>query len=349
MRVINVVLLVLAGALAGAVIMKVAQRPLQLAMRPAPPTAASVEVQPTSSEPPSPVAVPTGNDAFQAVSSKPVTPETARPAASGEAARPVEHQRQEPAPSHRISPKPTVAAVPRAPRAVPEHIQFQAARSAAAPPPASSQLPSILPSPPVSPEQPKETPPARVEPENVTPPPAPIPPAPEPNQATLNAGMLIPVRLLDSLSAERNHAGDAFAATLDHELVANGFVVAERGARVEGRVTAVDRGARTMSIALTSVHTSDNQDVPLQTERFEKQSEPDHSQAVTKIGTGAVIGAVVGGIAGGGKGAAIGAGAGGGIGAGDVLLSRRAAALPAETRLSFRLRSPVTITERAQE
>jgi uncharacterized protein YcfJ len=161
--------------------------------------------------------------------------------------------------------------------------------------------------------------------------------------------MLIPVRLLDSLSSERNHAGDAFAATLDHELVANGFVVAERGARVEGRVIAVDRGARTMSIALTSVHTSDNQDVPVQTERFEKQSEPDHSQAATKIGAGAVIGAVVGGIAGGGKGAAIGAGAGGGIGAGDVMLSRKPAALAAETRLTFRLRSPATITERAQE
>ncbi len=118
-----------------------------------------------------------------------------------------------------------------------------------------------------------------MEPENVTPPPAPILSAPEPNQATLNAGMLIPVRLVDSLSSERNHAGDAFAATLDRELVASGFVIAERGARVEGRVTAADREARILSLELTSIHTSDNQDVPIQTERFDKQSEPDRGQA----------------------------------------------------------------------
>jgi hypothetical protein len=160
--------------------------------------------------------------------------------------------------------------------------------------------------------------------------------------------MLIPVRLVDNLSSERNHAGDAFAATLYRELVANGFVIAERGARVEGRVTAADRDARTLSLELISVHTSDNQDVAIQTERFDKQSEPDHSQAAAKIGAGAVIGAVVGGIAAGGKGAAIGAGTGGGIGAGDVLLSRKAATLPSETRLTFRLRAPVTITERSR-
>jgi hypothetical protein len=160
--------------------------------------------------------------------------------------------------------------------------------------------------------------------------------------------MLIPVRLLDSLSSERNQAGDAFAATLDHELVANGFVVAERGARVEGRVTAADRSGRRLSLELSFVHTSDGQDVAIQTDRFDKQSEPDRSAAAAKIGAGAAIGAVVGGIAGGGKGAAIGAGAGGGIGAGDVVLSRQPATLRSETRLTFRLRAPVTVTERVQ-
>jgi hypothetical protein len=182
----------------------------------------------------------------------------------------------------------------------------------------------------------------------VTPAFAPINSAPEPNQATLNTGLLIPVRLLDSLSSERNHAGDIFAATLYRELVANGFVIAERGALVEGRVTAADRNARTLSLELVSVHTSDNQDVPIQTDRFDKQSEPDRSRAAAKIGAGAAIGAIIGSLASGGKGAAIGAGAGGGIGAGDVLLTRKPASLTSETRLTFRLRAPVTITERTQ-
>ena len=85
-----------------------------------------------------------------------------------------------------------------------------------------------------------------------------------------------------------------------------------------------------------------------QTERFDKQSEPDRSRAAAKIGAGAAIGAIIGSLASGGKGAAIGAGAGGGIGAGDVLLTRKPASLTSETRLTFRLRAPVTITERTQ-
>jgi uncharacterized protein YcfJ len=186
----------------------------------------------------------------------------------------------------------------------------------------------------------------RMEPENATPAPAPVPPAPDPHTVTLNAGMLIPVRLVDSLSLERNHAGDRFAATLDSELVADRFVIAERGARVEGKVVTADRSARTLSIELTGVETSDNQDVAVQTERFDKRSEPDHAQDAAKVGAGAVIGAVIGGIAGGGKGAAIGAGVGGGAGAGDVLLTRKPVALASETRITFRLRTPVTITER---
>ena len=49
------------------------------------------------------------------------------------------------------------------------------------------------------------------------------------------------MRLVDGLSSERNGPGDTFAATLDKEVVVDGFVIAERGARVEGRVVAVDR------------------------------------------------------------------------------------------------------------
>ena len=51
---------------------------------------------------------------------------------------------------------------------------------------------------------------------------------------TLNAGTMIPVRLVDGLTSERNLPGDSFTATLDKELVVDGFVIAERGARVEG-------------------------------------------------------------------------------------------------------------------
>jgi hypothetical protein len=163
---------------------------------------------------------------------------------------------------------------------------------------------------------------------------------------------LLPVRLMDGLSSERNVTGDVFLATLDKELVVDGFVIAERGARVEGRVVAVDRGgnakgAAALAVELTRLHTSDGQVVPIETERFAKHADVDHGQQAAVIGGGAIIGAVIGAIAGGGKGAAIGAGVGGGAGAGGVLLSRdKPAELPSETRVVFRLKSPVPLTER---
>jgi hypothetical protein len=163
--------------------------------------------------------------------------------------------------------------------------------------------------------------------------------------------MLIPVRLVDALSSERALPGDAFQATLDHELVADGFVIAERGARVEGRVVSVDRGNRAhggaaLVVELTRLHTSDNQNVAIHTETFEKRSEPNHTTDAEKVGGGAAIGAIIGAIAGGGKGAAIGAGAGAGVGAGDVLLTRQPSKLPSEMKITFRLKNAVTLTER---
>jgi hypothetical protein len=162
------------------------------------------------------------------------------------------------------------------------------------------------------------------------------------------------VRLVDGLSSDRNAVGDAFLATLDRDLVADGFVIAERGARVEGRVVSVDRGTKvhggaTLIVELTRLHTSDNQNVAIQTETFEKRSEPNRTTDAEKVGGGAAIGAIIGAIAGGGKGAAVGAGAGAGAGTGDVLLTRKPATLPSETRITFRLSTAVTLTEKIGE
>jgi hypothetical protein len=169
---------------------------------------------------------------------------------------------------------------------------------------------------------------------------------------TLNAGMLIPVRLVDGLTAERNLPGDWFAATLDKELVADGFVIAERGARVDGRVVSIDKGGRlggvsTLTVGLVRLRTSDGQTVAIQTDGFERRSEPAQHQDAEKVVGGAAVGAVIGALAGGGKGAAIGAGLGGGVGAGAAMATRGSrVALPSETRLTFRLKAPVTITEK---
>jgi hypothetical protein len=121
---------------------------------------------------------------------------------------------------------------------------------------------------------------------------------------------------------------------------------------VEGRVVTAQRagnqaqGRAALALELTLLHTSDGQAVALQTDGFFKHAETSHGQTAAVVGGGAILGAVIGAMAGGGKGAAIGAGVGGGAGAGDVLLTRgRPAELPPETRVEFRIKVPVLLTE----
>ena len=180
------------------------------------------------------------------------------------------------------------------------------------------------------------------------------PEPPKANSVTITTGTVIQVRLRDSLSTERNKPGDSFSATIDQPIVVDGFVIAERGSRVEGRITELDRSGRVkglarMALELTKMTTSDGQQITIQTSAFERKAEDSKKKDAAKVGIGAAIGAVIGGIAGGGKGAGAGAGAGGAIGAGDVLLTRGTPVeLASETRLSFRLQEPVVLTEKLQ-
>jgi hypothetical protein len=181
--------------------------------------------------------------------------------------------------------------------------------------------------------------------------PAPPPPPPQPRTVTLAAGTLLSVRLAETLSTDKVKAGDAFTATLDRPLVVDGLVIAERGTRLEGRVLEAQeagrvKGVSSLSIHLVRLNTRDGQRVNIQTDPFHRQGETSKGEDVAKVGAGAGVGAIIGAIAGGGKGAGIGAAVGGAAGAGTVAATRgKAAVLPVETRLDFRLSSPLSLTE----
>jgi hypothetical protein len=224
------------------------------------------------------------------------------------------------------------------------------------PPPAISQTPLLIPTPPTPPKErvalfpPKELDQAQV----------PIVRAASlpggANSVTIPAGTVLNVRLGETLSTNRNLTGDTFYATLDQPLVAGGFVIAEKGARVEGRIVEVDKaghmtGASRISLELTQVNTSDGQRVQLQTSPYSKEGgERTKKSDAAKVGGGAALGAIIGAAAGGGKGAGVGAGVGGAAGAGAVLLSGgRNVTIPVETRLAFNIQAPVTITERVMQ
>jgi hypothetical protein len=268
----------------------------------------------------------------------PTAPPAPEPAAGPPAAVPTAPPEAAPAPP----PAPAAKPKPRPAAAKP----IQAAALTPAPPelpPPDFPASAAVPSPPAPAAPPPPAPPAVAE--------AP-PPAPEPTTVTISEGTLIPVRLAETIDSNRYHAGDAFRATLAEPLVVNGWVVAERGARVIGRVTDANQAGRVKGLAsltleLESLTTSDGQKVELHTARFTHQARASKTSDAAKVGLGAAIGAIIGAAAGGGKGAAIGAASGGAAGAGTVIATRgNAAVLEAETRISFLLERPVTLTER---
>jgi hypothetical protein len=352
MKPLHIVLLVCAGALGGAVVTKVwwqkhpaaplevarveqtaAPAPAPVAAAPAPASAAATPSAATSA-PTTATAAEMADKAAKNVEK----PAAAPPAAAGKAAGHPERTSGPAPPKFHKNPPP----------AHPRPLILGQAVPPASPAPAPIVIPPVAAPPAVSAQEPAPI----QEPAPVSVSAQPFPPMTESaHRVTLNAGMLIPVRLVDGLSSERNVVGDVFTGTLDRQLVVDGFIIAQRGARVEGRVVAADAGSKVrgnaaIAVELTRIHTSDGQNVAIQTDSFERHASADHGTDAAKVGGGAVLGAIIGAIAGGGKGAAIGAGAGGGAGAGAVLLTRKPATLPSEMRIRFRLRSTVTLTEK---
>ncbi len=210
------------------------------------------------------------------------------------------------------------------------------------------------PQPPPAAESPAPQPQPAPAPSEDAPKPSPAPEARMPHTVTIPAGTWLPVRIGETLSSRSNQTGDNFLATLDQPLVADGFIIAERGSRVEGRIVLAEPGRRTsgvpqLAIELVKVSTSDGQHVKIRTEAYKREAKSASGEDVAKVASGAAIGAAIGAAAGGGKGAAIGAGVGGAAGVAGVLLTRdRPIEIPVETRISFKLQEPVTITERIE-
>lgn len=140
-----------------------------------------------------------------------------------------------------------------------------------------------------------------------------------PNTVTIQPGTILAVRIGETISSARNEVGDGFVATLERPLVIDGFVIAERGSRVEGRVVETQHpgranGPSNLGVELVEISTSDSQRVPVRTATFKKESATSN----------------------------------GGDWANVVLTRGKPAEIPAETRMNFRIREPITVTEHLQ-
>jgi hypothetical protein len=185
--------------------------------------------------------------------------------------------------------------------------------------------------------------------------PAPVKPAPTPTPPrtfTLNSGRVISIYTASDLSTKNDRGGQKFSASLAQPIVDGDWVIAKKGAPVEGVIVSADPGGRVKGVAsitvrLDSLTLADGRTIDLSTSSYTKQAKSTKKKDAAKIGIGAGVGAAIGAIAGGGKGAAIGAGVGGGGGTGVVLATRGdAAVIPSESQLTFRLTAPVKITKR---
>lgn len=174
---------------------------------------------------------------------------------------------------------------------------------------------------------------------------------PRPAPLVVPADTPISVVLDQSVGSKISTPGQAFSATVEAPVEVNGRVAIPRDAHVSGVVTDAKaagrfKGGAVLDLELTSV-TLEQKDYEIATNPHDVTTTGKGKRTAVMIGGGAGGGAAIGAIAGGGKGAAIGALIGAAAGTGGAgLTGNRDIQLPAETRLTFKLRRPLEIRNR---
>lgn len=177
-------------------------------------------------------------------------------------------------------------------------------------------------------------------------------PAPEsypgPAGITIPADTRLTIRMIDAVNSDTARLGQTFRASVDEPVYVNGQQVIPRGADVITKLVASQQsgkieGRAALTLALSSV-TVNGQPVDVTSTDVKTESSSRGARSGGVIGGTAALGAIIGAIAGGGKGAAIGAGSGAAVGTGvQVLTSGQKVRIPSETRLTFRLQTPVQL------
>lgn len=177
--------------------------------------------------------------------------------------------------------------------------------------------------------------------------PAPAPPPPPP-PIVVPAGTVLTIRTNQALSTKTVQTGASFTGSVATPISLEGKMVIPAGADVTGSVHHAKKagkfkGGAALVLGLDSV-TVRGHTYNIETEPYSQETQGKGKRTAGVVAGGTGVGAAIGGIAGGGKGAAIGAvtgAAAGLIGAGAT--GNRNFELPAESALSFRLVTPLTL------
>lgn len=163
---------------------------------------------------------------------------------------------------------------------------------------------------------------------------------------TVSAGTTLVVRVASEISSGSAKAGDRFQGHLDQDLLAQGRLVAPRGAKAWGRVAEAKSGTGAGGQPLLGLQLTDidvgGRVVAVTTETRTYTAEG--KKPAKKIIGGAALGAGIGAIIDGGEGAAWGAGIGAVAGTAAAAGSPgNQVAVGAGTALEFRLAQPVSV------
>lgn len=165
---------------------------------------------------------------------------------------------------------------------------------------------------------------------------------------TIPSGTVVNVRMIDSISSDRNYAGETFRGSLNNAVHVGNQVVLPRGATalvklVEAKSAGRVKGRSELRLQLVSIETGhQNYGVASNVVGFRGKSET--KKSAKNAGIGAVVGGGVGALLGGGKGAAIGAGLGAGTGvAANARHHGDQIRIPSEALVQFHLSAPLHV------
>jgi hypothetical protein len=179
---------------------------------------------------------------------------------------------------------------------------------------------------------------------------APEPPAKVVQELVVSAESVIGLQTEGAISSERARVEDRVEARVVRDVRVDGDVAIPAGSRAIGEVTLVERGGKFKERARLGIrfHTlvlADGTRLPMTTETIYRYGDAPGNSSAAKIGGGAVAGAILGAILGGAKGAAVGASTGAAGGTAAVAAGGRSEAeIPANSEVTARILSPVTVT-----
>ena len=168
------------------------------------------------------------------------------------------------------------------------------------------------------------------------------------DQVSIPAGTVINIRMIDSISSDRNHAGEIFRGSIADSIRIGNRTIVPRGANAYVRLVDASsagrvKGRSKLQLQLERIVVG-NHSYAVASNVVEFRGKSETKKSAKSAGIGALAGGGLGALLGGGKGAAIGAGVGAGAGvATNAYKKGEQVRIGSESLVRFRLAAPLRI------